>query len=217
MHTRRTSAILAAGTAALLLSVPNAASAQEPGTIGITAGAGLGIPTGSLADVSDLGPAFRFAADYGVSRGLAIRAGVGAEVFESITATGGEGPTVRLFRLTVGPSVTLVSPEGATGLRLGAHGGLGGTAFTAGRTLVGTGSNVRAIDFTEVYPALDGGVEAVYAFSESVGAYLNAGASLSFAAEEDMEVFTFLDPGVEPFSSVVSVPLTAGVRLVFPR
>lgn len=219
MHTRRSTSILAAGLAALILSVPSPAAAQEsgPGTIGITAGAGVGVPTGSLADVSDLGPAFLFATDYGVSRRLAVRGSVGSEVFESITAVGGEGPTVRLFRLTVGPAVTLVSPTGDRGLRFGAHGGIGGTAFTAGRTLVGTGSNVRAIDFTQVYLALDGGVDLVYAFSEAAGAYLRAGASLSFAAEEDMEVFTFLDPAVEPFSSVVSVPITAGVRLVFPR
>ncbi|MDP2496510.1 MAG: hypothetical protein Q8W44_00825 [Candidatus Palauibacterales bacterium] len=217
MHIRRVSAILAAAAAALLFAVPKPMFAQQPGTIDLTAGAGVGLPTGSLADISDLGPAFLFAADYGVSPGLAIRGGVGAEVFESVTATGGEGPTVRLFRLTVGPSVTLVSSAGETGLRLRARGGIGGTAFTAGRTLVGTGSNVRAIDFTEVYLALDGGVDAVYAFSRSVGAYLSAGASMSFAAEEDMEVFTFLDPDVEPFSSLVSVPITAGVRLTFPR
>lgn len=217
MHIRRVSAILAAAAAALLFAVPKPVFAQQPGTIDLTAGAGVGLPTGSLADVSDLGPAFLFAADYGVSPGLAIRGGIGAEVFESITAAGGEGPTVRLFRLTVGPSVTLVSSAEETGLRLRARGGIGGTAFTAGRTLVGTGSNVRAIDFTQVYLALDGGIDAVYAFSRSVGAYLSAGASVSFAAEEDMEVFTFLAPEVEAFSSVVSVPITAGVRLTFPR
>lgn len=209
--------LLATCAAALLLAAPGAVHAQEPGTISITAGAGIGIPTGSLADVSDLGPAFRFATDYGVSDGVAIRGDVGAEVFEAITSVGGRGPTVRLFRLTVGPSVGLVRPDSETGFRLGVHAGVGGAAFTAGRTLVGTGSAVRSIDFTEIYPAVDGGVGAAYAFSESVSAHLSAGASLSFADEADTEVFTFLDPAVEPFSSLVSVPITAGVRLDFPR
>lgn len=217
MQSRRVGAILAAGAAALFLLVPEPAAGQEPGTIGITAGAGVGIPVGSLGDVSDPGPAFLFATDYGVSRGLALRGSVGAEVFESVSSVGGEGPTVRLFRLTVGPSLALATPTGGTGFRLGVHGGLGGTAFTAGRTLVGTGSDVRAIDFTEVYLALDGGVDAGYAFSESISAYVSAGASLSFADEADTEVFTFLDPSVEPFSTLVSVPITAGVRLDFPR
>lgn len=217
MQTSKFQTLLTTCTAALIVAVPGAVHAQEPGTISITTEAGIGIPTGSLADVSDLGPAFRFATDYGVSDGLALRGTVGAEVFEAITSVGGRGPTVRLVRLTVGPSIGLVRPDSEAGFRLGVHAGVGGTAFTAGRSLVGTGSAVRTIDFTEVYPALDAGVGAGYAFSESVSAHLSTGASLNFADEADTEVFTFLNPEVEPFSSLVSVPITAGVRVDFPR
>lgn len=217
MITRRIGSVLAAGGMALLLAVPNPGAAQEAGTISVTGEAGLGLPTGSLSDVADVGPAFRFGTTYSLGGRMGLQANVGTEVFESITAPGGEGPTVRLFRLTVGPSLTLVRTSEETGFRLSARGGVGGTAFTAGRTLVGRGANVRAIDFTEVYLALDGGVSAGYDFSRSVGAYLSAGASLSFADEADTEPFAFLDPGVEPFSTLVSVPITAGVRLSFPR
>lgn len=217
MQTSFLRTLLAPCAAALLLAGPAEVQAQAPGTISITAGAGVGVPTGSLADVSDLGPAFRFATDYGVTDGFALRANVGAEVFEAITSVGGRGPTVRLVRLTLGPSIGLVRPDSETGFRLGVHAGVGGTAFTAGRTLVGTGSDVRSIDFTHVYPGVDAGLGAGYAFSESVSAHLGAGASLSFADEADTEVFTFLNPDVEAFSSLVSVPITAGVRLDFPR
>lgn len=217
MITRRIGSVLAAVGLALCLAAPDPAAAQEAGTISVTGEAGLGLPVGSLSDVSDPGPAFRFGTSYALNESVGLQANLGSEVFESVTGPGGEGPTVRLFRLTVGPSLNLVRHTGETGFRLSVRGGAGGTAFTAGRTLVGRGSDVRPIDFTEVYFALDGGASAGYDFSRSVGAYLSAGASLSFAEEADTEPFAFLDPSVEPFSTLVSVPITAGVRLNFPR
>lgn len=217
MLKRRTASLLAAGGLTLLLAAPSPAGAQEAGTISVTGQAGLGLPTGSLSDVSDPGPAFRFGTTYALGETLGLQGNVSSEVFESVTAPGGQGPTVRLFRLTVGPSLQLVRQSAERGFRLSVRGGIGGNAFTAGRTLVGTGSDVRPIDFTDVYFALDGGLSAGYDFSRSVGAYLSAGASVSFADESDTEPFAFLDPSVEPFSTLVSVPITAGVRLSFPR
>lgn len=215
--TRRTVGLLTAGVFMLFLGAPHPAGAQEAGTISVTGQAGLGLPVGSLSDVSDPGPAFRFGTSYALGGGLGLQGNVSSEVFGSVTGPGGDGPTVRLFRLTVGPSLSIVRPSAGQGFRLSARGGVGGAAFTAGRTLVGTGADVRPIDFTEVYLALDGGLSAGYDFSRSVAAYVSAGASLSFADESDTEPFAFLDPSVEPFSTLVSVPITAGVRLSFPR
>lgn len=196
---------------------PAPLAGQEAGTLSLTAEAGLGLPTGSLSDVSDPGPAFRFATEYALGPTAGLFGSVQAEVFSSVTGPGGRGPTVRLFRLLAGPAFTLVRPEAREGFRLDAHGGAGVTVFSAGRTLVGTGSDVRSIDLDEVYLGIGGGLSAGYAFSSTLAAYFTAGASLSFADEEDTEPFSFLDPSVEPFSTLVSVPLTAGVRLSFPR
>lgn len=218
MQTRTVVTAIVAGAAlAFLLAGPAPAPAQEPGTISVTGEAGIGLPVSDLSDVSDPGPAFRFATDYAVGRSFGVRADVAAEVFESITGPGGEGPTIRLFRLTVGPSWKLAQPTGESGLRLTVHGGGGAAAFTAGRTLVGTGSDVRIIDFTEVYPSLDGGFSVGYKFSRFAGVHFNGGASLTFIEEADTEPFVFLNPGVEQFSTLISVPLTVGVRLSFPR
>lgn len=216
MDARPFTRAVAAGTLALLVAVPAKSVAQEPGTIGVSGQAGLGVPLGSLADVSEVGPAFRFGTDLALSDGFALQGLIGAEVLPGVTGRGGEGPTVRLFRLTVGPSLSLVRSPAPTGFGLAVRGGLGATLFTAGRSLVGTGSRVRIIDFTEVYPGLDGGFSAQYSLSSSVGLHLDAGLSVSFADEEDTEGFAFLDPEVEPFSTLVSVPLTAGIRLSFP-
>lgn len=208
--------------AVLLLALSGAAApapavGQEAGTLTFTAGAGIGIPVGDLGDVSGVGPAFHVGTEYALSPSAGILASIDAEVFGSVTGPGGEGPTVRLFRLVVGPAYTLVHPEADRGLRVDVHGGVGGTAFSAGRTFVGTGANVRTIDLDAFYFGLGGGLSAGYAFSRTASAFLDAGASLSFADEEDTEVFTFLDPDVDAFSTLVSVPLTVGIRLSFPR
>lgn len=200
-----------------LAAAPAPLAGQQAGTLSLTAGAGLGLPAGDLSDVSDVGPAFRFDTEYALGPELGILGSIQAEVFSSTTGPGGEGPTVRLFRFLVGPAYTVVRAEERAGFRLAVHGGAGVTLLSAGRTLVGSGSEVRAIDLDEAYFGLGGGLSAGYEFSPTVGAYLSAGASLSFADEEDTEVFSFLDPAVEPFSSLVSIPVTAGVRFSFPR
>lgn len=218
MKTNRLMPTLAGALAVLLcLAAPASLAGQQAGTLGLTAGAGLGLPAGALSDVSDAGPAFRFGTAYALGPSYGVLGTIEAEVFSSVTGPGGDGPSVRLFRLLVGPTFTVVRPEAREGLRLDLHGGAGVTLFSAGRTLVGTGSDVRAIDLNEAYFGLGGGLTAAYEFSPSVGAYLGAGASLGFADEQDTEVFAFLDPAVEPFSTLVSVPITAGVRLSFPR
>lgn len=196
---------------------PAPAAGQEEGTLSLVAEAGLGLPVGDLGDVSDPGPAFRFGAEYALSPAAGLLGSVQAEVFSAVTAAGGQGPTVRLFRFLVGPTYAVVRPDARRGFRLSVHAGVGGTAFSAGRTFVGSGSDVRIIDLNSFYFGLGGGLSAGYELSPTVGAYLSVDGSLSFADEADTEVFGFLVPGLEPFSSLVSVPLTAGVRLSFPR
>ncbi|HKK07267.1 MAG TPA: outer membrane beta-barrel protein [Gemmatimonadota bacterium] len=200
----------------LAVSAP-AARGQDRGTLVIDAGAGIGLPVGDLSDVSDPGPAFDFGVSYALSPTIAVRGGLQAEVYGGATGPGGEGPTVRLFHLLVGPAFHLVRAPSDRGFGLTAFVGVGGTAFTTGRKLVGAGATVRTIDISKFYPGVAARLEAHYSLSPSAALFLGATGTLTFAKADDTEPFTILNPAVTDMTKLVSVPITAGVRLTFPE
>lgn len=218
MNTKSFGPVLACVALLLGLAVSTTAvRGQDRGTLVIDAGAGIGLPAGDLGDVSDPGPAFDFGVSYALSPMLALRGALQAEVYGGATGPGGEGPTVRLFHLLVGPSLQLVRAPADRGFGLTAFAGVGGTAFTTGRKLVGAGSTVRTIDISKFYPGLAARLEAHYSLSPSVALFLGATGTLTFASADDTEPFTILNPAVTDMTKLVSVPITAGFRLTFPE
>lgn len=220
MRTQRLGTVLASVAlllAAALLSPRPARAQVDRGTLVLDAGAGIGLPVGDLGKVSNPGPAFDFGTSYALSPSVALRAALQVEINGGATGPGGVGPTVRMFHLLVGPAFQLVRSTDERRLGVTGYVGVGGTALTTGKTLVGTGATVRTIDISKFYPAVAARLEGHYRLSPSVALFLAATGTMTFAKQADTEPWQLLDPSVGSMTKLISVPITAGFRLTFPK
>lgn len=196
-----------AAALALLACVPSGAAAQQ--RLSVEARGGLAVPAGDLADVVGVGGAFGGGVAFRVHPRVALRADFDALFMEGEEARGELLPGINLFHTVAGVEVTLVPAAGADG-RFALTGNLGaGTTRLEIETFVAPGGETFRL--RERYATANGGVRLTYALGRSVNVVLGGQGYLTFADEDDTAVLGPLS--VEPFSKVVSFPVTAGLRI----
>jgi len=218
---RRVAILLAAGLG--LTGAPAWAQPATPWHLDLRAGAA--VPTGDLTDVTDPGPHVGLGFGYRIFERLGISVDLGLEALQGTTLSdpvgGEEGrvetPDLRIWHFDAGGEVALLDPGGPWDLGLLVAGGIArfDSDLVEPGFVGGPQSGGRPIDLSETYPSLRGGVRLGRRVGPSLDLFVGASAYVRFADEEDTAVLTDLDEGIEPFGTVLSLPLSAGVRLRF--
>jgi hypothetical protein len=203
--TGRFGAVLA--TAALLLALPGAARAQQQ--FQIAGRGGIGIPTGDLADIADVGPTFGLKLAYRVHPRVALRVDGDVEILGGADLnSGAQAPDLTLWHYNGGVEVEVLEP-GRSPWSLAVNAGAGATTFDSDQFAGVSGGN----DFSETYFSLNGGLEIGYDVQSNVRVYVAGQAYVIFADEQDTAAFAALSPEVNAFDTVLSIPVTAGVSI----
>lgn len=206
------------------LSAPGGLTAQET-PVAFDARAGVGFPVGDLGDVSDPGPAFNVGVSFGVTESFLLRVTGGAELYEGVDLgepLGNEGINdldVNLIHFHGGGLFYLVPPE-ERGVSVSLTGTAGLTNFNVPRLATSVGTDAIEFEISELYFSAAGGVSLNYAVHEQVDVFLDGHSFLVFADEEDtvelrQVVNDVQSEPVETLDTMVSVPVTLGVRLLF--
>lgn len=148
--------------------------------------AGLGFPVGTLGDVVDPGFAAGITLGYGLTPALSA---FGATDLETLPGTGA-AEDLTLFHYRGGLELRLTDPV-RTWWRLSLHAGIGATTFDAQGP-------------TNTYFTTSGGLKLGYDVNTETDLYLSLEAHAMQADEQE-----------QGFGTVWSIPLTAGVRLLF--
>lgn len=222
---RTTTTALSAALGLMLLAGTATPLAAQQKPITFDARGGLGLPTGDLGQVAEVGPAFGIDVNFGVSERLFVRVGGGAELYPGVDldeALGSEGINdleVNLVHLDAGILYELTRRDGSGFFAsVNATGGL--TNLNVPRVETSVGPSAVEIDISELYPTANVGVTGGYAVSEQVDVYLDAQGYAVFGDEADTDqlVRVFNDrmqDDLDGLSTLTSVPLTAGLRLHF--
>jgi len=192
---------------------------------------GIGIPTGDLGDLADVGPAFGLGVGYRIRERIAFRFDADVELlseanFDAVDRLVDEGPDVTLYHFRGGVDYLLTEPDRSP-LSVTVTGGLGATVFDTDRLLPGfrappTGGvrNPRTgeivTDFAETYFLLSGGVRVGYDLLRRFQVYAGLESFVTFADEDDTAVFTELSGAdVGLIETTVSIPISVGARVRF--
>lgn len=196
-----------AAALALLACAPSAAAAQQ--RLSVEARGGLAVPAGDLARVVGVGGAFGGGVALRVHPRVALRADFDALFMEGEERAGELLPGINLFHTVAGVEVTLVPAAGADG-RFTLTGNLGaGTTDLEIESFVAPGG--QTFRLSERYLTASGGVRLGYTLGRVVSVVLASQGYLTFADDDETAV---LEPlSVEPFSKVVSFPVTVGLRI----
>lgn len=168
---------------------------RTPGRWGVSAGAGVGLPAGDLADLSDPGFTTGLDLSYRVHPRIALRVGGGVELLPASDelAAIGQGSDLDLWHYDAGVEVALLPPRrSAWSLTLDL--GAGASTF-----------DFETSETTETYFTTSGGLQVGYALTPMLDVYVGGDAHLMFADEEEVGV----DTGW-------SLPVTAGLELSMP-
>lgn len=209
--------VIAALAAATLALLPRGAAAQQAITTDFAGG--VAVPSGDVSDAVDLGPAFTVGVNFQVHDMISIRAEGGADFWsgkDDLVATNGvfEGPNITHTRLNAGLVLHAVQPDGDTGAWVDLDAGAGYHILTSERFERQTsGPDVTVIDVSTGYLGAKGGLKVGYKFTDQVSAFAGGDVNLTFADEEDWAEYA--DLNVDPFSSVMSIPVQAGLTFHF--
>lgn len=195
----------------LLVGAPGeSAVAQEDPVAEVEPGAGIVLPTGDIGDLYDPGPAF----EVGLSRWIAgpVHASVDFDLglLSGIDDAAAEIPDLRTWSFTGGFEVDVVDRR-TSPWRVTPEITAGAVRFDSDAFDVD--QDGRPDGLSETYFTASGGLRAGRSISDRVGVYLSGTAQLLFADEEDTAVFEELDPSLEAFGTVITVPVTAGIRI----
>lgn len=197
---------------ALLCGLALPGAAQQPVTF--DASGGVGVPVADFADMADPGPVFSVAIGYGVHERVDVRIeGGGALYSPTDYPTGQPGPQMDFFRYGLEGLVHVLGPDQPFTLDVSVGGG--GSVLVTSETPVSSGGLVQVIDLSSHYPAVSGGLRVGYDVNEQVNFFLQGTSHWTFADEEDLEPFAFLDPALEGASTIWDVPVEAGASFTF--
>lgn len=206
----------------LLVAAPKAGATQEK-PVNIDFRGGIGLPVGDLGDAADPGPAFNVGVNFGVAERVSVRLEGGAELYpgavdlEEEFQEGINPLSIDLIHLHGGLRYHAVRQADGWFVDLGA--GAGVTNLHIPRVDAGVGNTTVILEVSELYLSANGGGTVGYQISEDVSVFLDGQAYLTFGEEEDTEdLVTILNAAgadVSAFSTSVSLPVTAGVRLHF--
>lgn len=209
--------VIAALAVATLALLPRGTAAQQEITVDFAGG--IAVPTGDVSDVVDVGPAFTVGLNLPVHDAVSIRVGGGADFWTGKDDLVGEigtfeGPNLTHTRLNAGIALHAVKADDDQGAWVDVDIGGAYNIITSERFERQTGpGDVTIIDLSEGYIGAKGGVDVGYKFSDQVSAFVGGDVHLTFADEEDSAGYA--DLGVEPFESVISIPLQAGLKFHF--
>ena len=190
-----TALVLGALAAPLQAQMPSDMSDRTPGRWGVSAGAGVGLPAGDLADLTDPGFTTGLDLSYRVHPRIALRAGGSVEFLpasDELVAIGA-GSDLDLWHYDAGVEVALL-PPGRSPWSLTLDLGAGASTF-----------DFETSESTETYFTTSGGLRVGYALTPMLDVYVGGDAHLMFADEEEVGV----DTGW-------SLPVTAGIELSMP-
>lgn len=209
---------LAAG--ALLLSLPGPATAQQvhprfhdPGLdephLSFDARGGIGIMTGEMGDINDVGPSVGAGFSYALGRVATIRVGGDLIVAPGATSGGFAYPDARFLHANGGLEFRFrqQNPERRPlTLAVGLGGGIVWWDTDAG-TAVG--------DFSNVYPGFYGSVDLGYQVRERLNLFVGGRVYLIVPDWDDTRAFADQSAAVDPFGEGFSFPVFAGFRYSF--
>lgn len=200
---------LSLAVAALLAWSAGDAAAQERWTF--DGRGGVGIPTGDLEELTDVGASLGLGIAYWLSPRVAFR--VDGDV-DNLSGSAATDPDFRLWHFNGGFEFRLTEPTRSPWNISVNVGGGGTTIDTDDFTLVGPEGAVTG-GFTQTYPALNGGLKIGYGISRNVDIFVNGGFNVTFTDDDDTIVFSQINPAVDPdgFSTAVVIPITAGFRI----
>lgn len=212
-------------SAALLAGTATGASAQGEPPVDFDARGGVGLATGALSDVVDgAGPAFNVGFNFGITERFFLRAEGAAELFEGIDLgpAGTEGLNdldVDLIHFQAG-GLYYLRPRDESRLFVTLNGTAGVTNFNVPRVQTAVGIDVVEVDLSELYFSTSGGASVGYRVGEQVDLFLDGRAHVVFGSESDTAellqiVNSVSDEPVDGLGTMVSVPVTAGVRFHF--
>lgn len=221
----RTSSVLPVLALAAAFAATSSLQAQEP-PIDFDAAGGIGFALGDLGDVVDgAGPAFDVGVNFGLSERVMLRLHGGAELYKGIdlgAPLGNEGINeleVDLIHFHGGGFFWITPPEeGQVSVSLAGTAGL--TNFNVPRFATSVGTDAIEFEASELYFSATGGLSVGYAVHEQVDLFLDGKLYAVFGDEEDTSALVKVvndvsDVGLGGLGTMVSVPITAGVRLHF--
>lgn len=218
-HLRRAvtrGAALAATVALLWAAAPAGAHAQQ-GELEVDGSGGIAFPAEDLADLSDIGPAFRAGGTYWITDHVGARLDGGLEILPGAELPGGlgsESPDFTLWRYQGGFEFLLTPvDESRWSSTFGAT--VGATTIDTDQFPLGVTTTDGESAFTETYFSGAAHVGVGYAVTESVDVVLDGALHLAFTDEEDTRVFTQFNTEVDSdgYGSQLSFPIHLGAKI----
>lgn len=187
--------------------VPAETPAQS--RVGLEAQAGVAVPTGRLAGLTDPGASFGLQAGYHLSPRVALNVDGNVDLLGGAAGTTARAPDMRVWRYGGGVSADfLPAPRWALVGSVGA----GAARFSSDRFTAS--GQTAAASFAHTYFASNAGLKLGYALSDRVTTYVGARGVWIRADEEDSGALAQIDPNrFEAFGSTWSVPVTAGLKI----
>lgn len=195
--------------AALLALHPGAAAAQSSvPTVDLSVRGGVSMPTGDLAEITDVGPAAGADVAFWINDRIAV------SVDASVDMLRGDDrsdllPDIQLWHYGGGLQARLIPPSSPVSIKL--LGGAGATGFRTNHfEPAGPGARDR---ISETYFALNGGAEVGYEMTDQIDLSLRGGAFFTFTDETDLSPLSEMSPEVDAFDSVMTLPITLQVDI----
>lgn len=197
--------------AALLLTLPAAARGQEKGHLSIDGRGGVGIPLGTLKDLTDIGGTFGGTLAYHFHRNWAIRGDVDYIMLDDGADVDGVllSPPQKLLYVGGGFEVKFNAPKyQELPFTFDVNLGAGAMNMKVDDTF-STGNPANAFDHT--YLAFNGGAKIGYQVTDWLNLFAQGQAYLILVKSGDTVVF----PGDNEFDHAWVIPVTGGARVNF--
>lgn len=210
MKAHRTAAIAAA--VAVLGLVPGQRLAAQMrtsstrGAFSATMAAGPSMPVDQLAKITDTGAALGADVAYSLTNWLALTADGDVDFLTGHALE----PDMRLWHYGGGLEVELAPNRTPWSVQLDG----GANATTMDTSPFGGIDN--STDFTHTYFGLDGGLEVGYNVSRNVDVAVRGSGYFVFANKTDTQSLV-AGSGVQPFSTAVTIPVTAELHIALPN
>lgn len=196
---------------ALLVGLAVPGSAQD---VTFDASGGVSVPISDLADMADPGPAFNVAIGKSVHERVEIRIkGGGVLLPPADFPTGQDGPQMDFFRYGLEGLFHVLDSDRQLSVDLTVGGG--GSVLVTSEQPVSRGSEVRVIDLSSHYLGASAGLRVGYDIAPQAEVFLGGTSYWTFADEEDLADFEFLDPSLTDVSTLWDIPVEVGFSFNF--
>ncbi|MFQ5688992.1 MAG: hypothetical protein ACE5HQ_01805 [Gemmatimonadota bacterium] len=208
------------GAVAVFALLPSAANAQvlqySPIYWSFDVRGGVTVPVGDLDDVMDSGATIGAGLAYFLNPRLALRLDGNVDFLQAGSATNPGAPDMNIYRIMGGLELHLVDPSSSdvslsVNLLAGAA-TLDSDEFSFDRP---DGTKILAAQLNETYFTFDGGVRLGVNASQWVNIFVGGDVNVIFGDSDD-SAFMAEFFGVDPFDTIVTIPIQGGIRINFP-